>query len=217
MAGEKAFELNSARDMILARVRQAERTALLPREQSQELRSRAFEERSAEECLERFVKEMAALGIETFVEESADAVRRRVEDLVRNLLIFSWDPALLPYNLGSILSNFCLSQSPRERQAMAEIGLTGCAGAIAETGSLAMFSGKGTSRATSLLPPVHVAVVQRSDLHFSMAEFFRKKSEKLRAAGSCTFITGPSRTADIELTLTVGVHGPGRVIVVIGP
>ena len=50
-----------------------------------------------------------------------------------------------------------------------------------------------------------------------MGEFFRERRHRVAAAANCTFITGPSRTADIELTLTLGVHGPGKVTVVIGP
>jgi L-lactate dehydrogenase complex protein LldG len=217
MARAKAGQVNHARETILARVRQAERTALLPRAQSETPRSLEFESRPAAQCLEHFVKEVTALGIETFVEASADGVHSRITGLVMKRRIFCWDPELLPYGLGSSLDSFVLSRNTREEQASAEIGLSGCEGAIAETGSLAILSGKGKSRAISLLPPVHIAVVQRSDLYFSMGEFFRKNGAKLRAACSCSFITGPSRTADIELTLIVGVHGPGRVIVVIGP
>ncbi|HXN22902.1 MAG TPA: lactate utilization protein [Candidatus Dormibacteraeota bacterium] len=209
--------MNRARDTILARVRLAERTALLPRAPAEMPRHLEFASQPAEPCLERFQREARALGIETFLEASAAGVRNRIKTLVINRRVFSWDPELLPYDLGSILDNVVLSRDTRQEQALAEIGVTGCDGAIAETGTLAMLSGRGKSRAAALLPPVHVAVAQRSDLCLSMSEFFRKKSGKLRAAASCSFITGPSRTADIELTLTVGVHGPGRVIVVIGP
>ncbi len=208
--------MSNARDTILASVRQGERTALLPRAESQ-LGNLEFQNASTLQCLERFQKEATALGIETFVEESADGVCSRVANLVLNRRIFCWDPGLLPYNLGRNLDNFCLSKNAVAEQAAAEVGVTGCDGAIAETGSLAMLSGKGKSRAAWLLPPVHIAVVQPSDLVSNMGEFFRRNSEKLKSAASCSFVTGPSRTADIELTLTVGVHGPGRVIIVIGP
>jgi L-lactate dehydrogenase complex protein LldG len=50
-----------------------------------------------------------------------------------------------------------------------------------------------------------------------MGDYFRDRSEAIAGSACCTFITGPSRTADIELTLTLGVHGPGRVIVIVGP
>jgi L-lactate dehydrogenase complex protein LldG len=69
----------------------------------------------------------------------------------------------------------------------------------------------------SLLPPAYLAVVRRGDLLFSMGEFFQSHAQALAGAANCTLVTGPSRTADIELTLTLGVHGPGRVTVVIGP
>lgn len=209
--------MSGARDKILARVRQSEKTGVLPREHPETLAAPEFESRSATECVERFQRETTALGMETFVEESAENVRSRVASLVAGRRIFCWEPALLPYELAPHLSNFCTSQDSRQEQALAEIGVTGCDGAIAETGSLVVLSGKGKPRAAALLPAVHIAVVKRSDLFFSMGEFFQKNADKLKQASSCSFITGPSRTADIELTLTVGVHGPGRVIAIVGP
>jgi L-lactate dehydrogenase complex protein LldG len=107
-------------------------------------------------------------------------------------------------------------QALRARIAEAEVGLTGADLAIAETGTLVVRSGAGRPRSTSLLPPYHVAVFDRSALVESLAQagvFL----EAWHAAGApaagaiVSFITGPSRTADIELTLTRGVHGPKEV------
>jgi L-lactate dehydrogenase complex protein LldG len=109
------------------------------------------------------------------------------------------------------------ARSDRSLQAAAEVGVTGCDAGIAETASLVMFSGPGRSRAVSLLPPMHVAILERRHLCFSMAEMFSTHRGRLCEAASCTIITGPSRTADIELTLTLGIHGPGRVVVIVGP
>ena len=81
----------------------------------------------------------------------------------------------------------------------------------------AVLSGPGHSRSVSLLPPVHVAIVSPPDFCFTMGEFFARAAGRIGEAACCTFITGPSRTADIELTLTLGVHGPGKVVVVVGP
>jgi len=209
--------VSEARASILARLRDAQRTAWLPGERPGTPRSLEFAPRSLEECLQRFQKELTALGVETYVEASAADVRNRVMTLVAGLRLLSWDPELLPYQLASVLTDFILGRNTREEQAAAEIGLTGCDAAIAETGSLVLLSGKGKSRAVSLLPSTHVAVVRRGDLYFSMGEFFRKSAEQLAESVGCAIITGPSRTADIELSLTLGVHGPGRVVVVIGP
>jgi L-lactate dehydrogenase complex protein LldG len=80
-----------------------------------------------------------------------------------------------------------------------------------------MISAPGRSRLASLLPPVHLAIVRRDQLVYSVAEFFATQAASFCNRASCTFITGPSRTGDIELTLTKGIHGPGKVLVVVGP
>ncbi len=173
--------------------------------------------RGPADCLERFQKELAALGVDCHVEASAVAVRERVASLVAGKAALSWDADQLPYDVGSVLVGAALGSSPREEQARAEVGVTGCQAAIAETGSLALLSGRGRSRAVSLLPPMHIAVVKREYLCFSMGEFFALGAARIAEVANCTFVTGPSRTADIELTLTLGVHGPGRVVVMVGP
>lgn len=205
----------TARTAILARLAAAQRTALLPAPPA----AKPFlsPARSMAECRERFVRELEALGVDCLVETSPEAVRGRVRGLVEGKKVLSWDADQLPYDVGSVLGGAVRGSQPRDEQAQAEIGVTGCHGAIAETGSLAVLSGRGCSRTVSLLPPVHVAVVRAADLLFSMGEFFARHSERIAGAAGCTFITGPSRTADIELTLTLGVHGPGRVIVIVGP
>lgn len=104
---------------------------------------------------------------------------------------------------------------PTERRARAEaatIGITGVSWAIAETGTLAMLAGPGRERLASLLPPLHVAVVAADQVLPDLFDLFAK----LGAAGpdglpsNLVLITGPSKTGDIELTLTTGVHGPGE-------
>jgi L-lactate utilization protein LutC len=172
---------------------------------------------SRAECLARFQEELSALGVESHLETTQDCVQRRVTTLLAGRRVLSWDREALPYALGSIVGDAVFAGDPRDAQAAAEVGLTGCDAAIAETGSLVLLSGPGRSRAVSLLPPVHLAVVRSEDLCFSLGDVFRTHAGRLSQAASCTLITGPSRTADIELTLTLGVHGPGTVLVVIGP
>ncbi len=205
----------TARDAILGRLRASRAAVHLPRADAPA--APPPERRSPSECLLRFHEEATALGIECFVELSSDDVNARVRRLTDGLRLLSWDATQLPYRLGELAHDATFGHSPRAQQALAEVGLTGCDGAIAETGSLVMLSAPGRSRIVSLLPPFHVAVVTPDDLCFSMGEYFHDHREQLESSASCTFITGPSRTADIELTLTLGIHGPGRVAVVLGP
>jgi len=101
-----------------------------------------------------------------------------------------------------------------------EIGLTGVDYAIAETGALVLLSGPGKGRLVSSLPVVHVALLRPGQLVQTLEEFgvLLEAIHHPRPAGdspsSITFITGPSRTADIGLSLTRGVHGPKEVHVI---
>ncbi|MBA4018152.1 MAG: hypothetical protein C0483_13350 [Pirellula sp.] len=102
----------------------------------------------------------------------------------------------------------------------ADIGITSADCAVAETGSLVMAHGAGLERIASLLPPVFVAVVERAqivpDLFDVVAHFGGRLPEKLPS--NITFITGPSKTGDIESKLVTGVHGPGKWhVIVIDP
>ena len=105
-------------------------------------------------------------------------------------------------------------QSLREKAIHADIGITGVDYAIAETGSCVLIAGEGVSRLASLLPPVHVAVVERGQVLPSLDEFFALYGDNLLQSGGGSYmniISGPSRSADIEQTLVTGVHGPGEV------
>ena len=101
----------------------------------------------------------------------------------------------------------------RQRAAQAGIGLTGADYAIAETGSVVLLPRRSLSRLVSLLPPVHVALVSRNEVVDSLEDLFILRRLAYHAGDGETgsymnFITGPSRTADIEQQLVVGVHGP---------
>ena len=99
----------------------------------------------------------------------------------------------------------------------ADVGLTGVDLAVAETGTLILVSGAGRPRSTSLLPPCHIAVFDRTALVESLRqvgvvlESWHRDGAPPATGAVINFITGPSRTADIELTLTRGVHGPKEV------
>jgi L-lactate dehydrogenase complex protein LldG len=98
--------------------------------------------------------------------------------------------------------------------AAVEMGLTGVDLAVAETGSLVLRSGPGRGRSVSLLPGCHVAVFGPAQLVPTLADAglaLEAWHTEEGGGANIVFITGPSRTADIELTLTRGVHGPREV------
>jgi L-lactate dehydrogenase complex protein LldF len=152
--------------------------------------------------VERFTEELTALG--------GKAYKVRMEDL--------------PGRLGELLKSRDISQvladdagakylgdisTVRELDPSIRAGVTGALAGIAESGSLVLVSGEGQTLTASLLPEMHIAVLKVSAIVAGLEEALRKPELWTSAAG--VIVTGPSRTADIEMTLTIGVHGPGEL------
>jgi len=97
--------------------------------------------------------------------------------------------------------------------ATADIGLSGVEFGIAETGSVCQDGFAIESRLVSTLPPLHVAFLDSNLIVPGIFEAFETISQVFDR-GYISFITGPSRTADIERVLTIGVHGPSRFVIV---
>jgi L-lactate dehydrogenase complex protein LldG len=97
------------------------------------------------------------------------------------------------------------------------VGLTGCFCAIAETGTLMLLSGKETPASVSLLPETHVAVVPAERIVATMEDAFAllRAERPGLLPRSINFISGPSRTGDIEQTIVLGAHGPCRIHILI--
>lgn len=100
----------------------------------------------------------------------------------------------------------------RERAAQAKVGITDMSWAVADTGSLVQDQGPADQRLASMLTEIHVALVPSANIVADKRAVFTK----IAPADSryIAFITGPSRTADIERVLTIGVHGPERLVIV---
>ncbi len=98
------------------------------------------------------------------------------------------------------------------------VGVTGAFCAIAETGTLMLLSGEETPATTSLLPETHVAVVDPRRIVATMEDAWDlMRKECKQPPRAVNFISGPSRTADIEQTVTLGAHGPYRVLLILAP
>ena len=104
----------------------------------------------------------------------------------------------------------------RATQAEDMVGITGCFCAIAETGTLMLLSGPRTPAVTSLLPETHIAIVSAARIVRGMEDAWcLLRSELPAVPHGINFVSGPSRTADIEQTLVLGAHGPYRVHIVL--
>lgn len=84
------------------------------------------------------------------------------------------------------------------------VGVTNAVCGLADTGSVLIVDGNGDPLKASLLPEIHIAVLKSSNIQPSLPDAMHL----IKDTRAAVFITGPSRTADIEMTLTIGVHGP---------
>jgi L-lactate dehydrogenase complex protein LldG len=161
--------------------------------------------------MEMLLSEIAKLGGLT-KQISRQTVRAALAELVQANSVKKatvWDAAeLQELGIAAALQKLGVELvSPQaDKRALAEcdLGLTSVDAALPETGTLLLRSAPDKARAVSLLPRIHLALVRPSALRPDLHQAF----EEFKGDGCLTAITGPSRTADIELTVTIGVHGP---------
>ena len=117
--------------------------------------------------------------------------------------------------LDGVRSGVTDERELRELCARVDLGITSADYALADTGTLVLFSSAEEARMISLLPPMHLAVVRRDRILTGLEELFTREPLPGQRSSSMVLITGPSRTADIEQILIRGVHGPGELHVVV--
>ena len=170
----------------------------------------------------RFREMLESVGGTVVVVPDEASAATAVEDMIREgghrRVMFSDDPLVgmvmdgLPGQIQRVSWD-----APREEILASDVGLTSVQWAVAETGTLVLDNDVERHRLASLLPPVHVALLDSSKILSDLDELL----DSLKGDGASavsrgiTLVTGPSRTADIELTLVVGVHGPEKLKVVV--
>ena len=102
-----------------------------------------------------------------------------------------------------------------QQLASAGAGVTGALGALADTGTIVVTSGPTRPRLASLLPPMHIALLPVTRLYPDLPAFLAAHPDITHMGSNVVLITGPSRSADIEFTPTLGVHGPKTMHVVL--
>jgi L-lactate dehydrogenase complex protein LldG len=96
-----------------------------------------------------------------------------------------------------------------------DAAITGCRGAIAETGSLILWPNKTEPRLLSLVPPVHCVLLQADQIYSTFAEAMREQAWEEGMPTNALLISGPSKSADIAQVLAYGVHGPKSLVVLV--
>jgi L-lactate dehydrogenase complex protein LldG len=181
-------------------------------------------ENEALSAIERFRARLESVGGHCAVVKNDDEAARALSAIVTDLqtrngasrIALSDAPALsgLMRDIAALEIDVCPAPADLFNY---DVGITMAQAAIAETGTLVLEAESERHRLVSLLPPVHIAIVYARDILSTIGDAL----SKLHGPGpkqmsrAITFITGPSRTADIELTLTVGVHGPRELHVIV--
>ncbi len=225
--------MQDSQAQLFERIRRSLRTAILPSAAASitsDVQTAPVEKRV---LVEKFVQELKSAGAKVWLApRSNDAV-----DITLNLLrescpsreILAWDGSEFPVpELGNALqkSGFVRLDTnlPDDRElrrlrlaelGRASAGLTGAQAGLADSGSLALLSGPKRPRLSSLLPPLHIAILSTQVIYSGMAAYFEAHPKDVLQASNLVFITGPSRTADIEQNLTMGVHGPRELATIV--
>jgi L-lactate dehydrogenase complex protein LldG len=176
----------------------------------------------------RFIEELEALGGHGKRVESLEEAREYVLDLAREReakLLLRWDvDDLKDLGVDEPLGETGVEVAVwrdladfREIAGKADIGLSTAEWAIAETGTLVLEGGPGKGRTVTLLPPTYVALMPAERILRTVPEAIEKYAggEARGLPANVCFHTGPSRSGDIEMSLFVGMHGPGDVHVVL--
>lgn len=184
-----------------------------------------------EELADNFEAELSALGCNSYrastLSELNDIFRSILEPIQARSAVLTRNPILEQLKIAKTIEGWGKrvvlwpkrgSEQPqgspfRDVCFSADVGITGADFALAETGSLVLTSFTEGSQLTSLAPPVHIALYRRSQIRASLDEVLQnlpisRDPERPSPARSVVFVTGTSRTADIEQILVRGVHGP---------
>lgn len=188
-----------------------------------------------EERVQKFAQELAALGGSAKVCESLADLSQHLRDLLQDLApecIGTWGgPFVQEYGIADVLQPYRhVAWEPEKKRreegaslaqafSTVDVGITGCDYAIADTGTVVLLCDEAKGRSVSLLPSVHVVLVRARQIRTRMGEVLADLALRQQSGqgqpSSVNFISGPSRSSDIENDLSIGVHGPAAVIALV--
>jgi len=170
---------------------------------------------SRDELINNFKRNLDSVGghchIVSEMSEAAEAVFKIIGSLSATNIAIS-DSSIVAAITNGLSINVVVNADP-EYLFASDVGVTSAQYAIAETGTIVLESDTERHRLTSLVPPVHICILQAGNIRQTLGEILEIVQSDL--SRTVTFITGASRTSDIELTLAIGVHGPRELHVVV--
>jgi len=216
---------NAARERIFARLRQAVPQGAVSVPEPEPL---AVLQWNQKEKTEKLRQHMEAVRTEVHVVSSAnwtDTLKAVLRKRNLNTLLYAPDTAVgkavqSAWNTDKEgLPSLCLYEGEledfKEKLFGTDAAITSTAGAIAETGALILRPDEKEPRLMSLIPPVHIAVLEAAKIYSTFGEAVEKQEWTKAMSTNVLLISGPSKTADIELVLAFGIHGPKELIVLI--
>ncbi len=222
---------DTRRESFLENVRKATRIAVKPHTRHTEsVEGEPGRMTDCADLAQSFANRASAAGMSVHRVSDLSQAAQRVGEIVKETGVDSVTVpadgivARLPLDTalpdGVSLLTWDASAESGERKRVAfemQCGVTGVEYAIAETGSLVQFSSADCPRSLSLLGSVHIAIVETSQIIPDLYDLADRVHEQYPDGppANITLITGPSKTADIELSLVVGVHGPAAVHVIL--
>ena len=211
----------SSRNTILSKLRtgrqQFEGTAL----PTERLHMTPLGEIDREALIGRFIHEAERLSAVVYRPQSDSSAISVIRQLLRDdtsVAAWQFDQIGLPA-LARVLAAADITVAA-ENDPSVRVGITGVTAALAATGSLVLPSGAGRPRATSLLPPVHIAVVREGQISADFDTWISQQRANLtefRQSSNIIVISGASRTGDIAMELILGMHGPRELHILLLP
>ncbi len=204
-----------AREEILSRLNKQNKESELP----PAWQSRRQYDDLAQQFVDRLTANKGEVYRASSLEEGLARIGRLLTELKARKVVANAEPPFVGVDLPARWPDidwYIVDQNHGDLRAFcagADVGLSGADVALAETGSLIINSGPGKSRLATLLPTVHLALVPTSCLTTDIFTWTAARQDPPPA--NMVIVSGPSKTADIEQTMAVGIHGPKRFIAVL--
>ena len=167
--------------------------------------------------IDHFLTAFTALGGEGRVFDTLQGLQQELSQVLAQLhpqRVATWGEEMDEFGVSNVLAAYPRLQWGQvsvSEVSRADVGVTGCAYAIADTGTLVLAASPTRGRGVHLLPTVHISLLKASQIRTRLGEVLAETE----LPSYLHFVSGPSRSSDIENDQSIGVHGPAAVFALI--